>query len=245
MVALKSELADRLVERDRTPPASRRRRARLAQALAEMRAAVPGYRRLAFAEALEARARALGRRHRLRVRTARRTRCPRGETVLAWAVREATTNVVRHSGARLLRSPSRRRRASRARGRRRRRGARRRRRERARGSRRAGAARWRHARGRRRARRAASAAAHGAAAPHVIRVLLAEDQAMVRGALASLLALEGDIEVVAQVARGDEVLDAARAHEPDVALLDIEMPGLRRPRGGGAAARRSCPAARA
>jgi two-component system response regulator DesR len=59
----------------------------------------------------------------------------------------------------------------------------------------------------------------------VIRVLIAEDQAMVRGALASLLALEGDIEVVAEVDRGDRVLEAARACGPDVALLDIEMPG--------------------
>ncbi len=48
---------------------------------------------------------------------------------------------------------------------------------------------------------------------------------MVREALAALLGLEPDIEVVAQVARGDEVLAAARAHRPDVALLDIEMPG--------------------
>jgi two-component system, NarL family, response regulator DesR len=59
----------------------------------------------------------------------------------------------------------------------------------------------------------------------VIRVLIAEDQAMVRGALASLLALEDDIEVVAQVERGDKVLAAARGHDVDVALLDIEMPG--------------------
>jgi two-component system response regulator DesR len=59
----------------------------------------------------------------------------------------------------------------------------------------------------------------------VIRVLIAEDQAMVRGALASLLDLEPDIEVVSQVARGDEVVRAGLAAKPDVALLDIEMPG--------------------
>jgi two-component system response regulator DesR len=60
----------------------------------------------------------------------------------------------------------------------------------------------------------------------MIRVIIAEDQAMVRGALAALLALEGDIEIVAQVARGDEVVAAARSAHPDVALLDIEMPGM-------------------
>ncbi|SNS06245.1 two component transcriptional regulator, LuxR family [Geodermatophilus saharensis] len=59
----------------------------------------------------------------------------------------------------------------------------------------------------------------------MIRVLVAEDQSMVRGALRALLELEEDIEVVAEVGRGDEVLTAARAHRPDVALLDIEMPG--------------------
>jgi two-component system, NarL family, response regulator DesR len=59
----------------------------------------------------------------------------------------------------------------------------------------------------------------------MIRVLLAEDQAMVRGALVSLLSLEEDIEVVAEVERGDEVLDAARTAEPEVALLDIGLPG--------------------
>ncbi len=59
----------------------------------------------------------------------------------------------------------------------------------------------------------------------MIRVLIAEDQGMVRGALASLLGLEPDIEVVAQVSRGDEVVDAATASRPDVAVLDIEMPG--------------------
>jgi two-component system response regulator DesR len=60
----------------------------------------------------------------------------------------------------------------------------------------------------------------------VIRVLLADDQQLVRGALAALLDLEPDIEVVAEVGRGDEVVDAARRARPDVALLDVEMPGM-------------------
>ena len=59
----------------------------------------------------------------------------------------------------------------------------------------------------------------------MIRVLLAEDQAMVRGALSALLGREQDIEVIAEVSRGDEVVAAALATRPDVALLDIEMPG--------------------
>jgi two-component system response regulator DesR len=60
----------------------------------------------------------------------------------------------------------------------------------------------------------------------VIKLLLADDQALVRGALASLLGLEPDLEVVAEVGRGDEVVPAARQARPDVALLDVEMPGL-------------------
>jgi two-component system response regulator DesR len=59
----------------------------------------------------------------------------------------------------------------------------------------------------------------------VIRLLIAEDQAMVRGALRALLAMEGDIEIVAETDRADEVLDLALRTKPDVALLDIEMPG--------------------
>ncbi len=59
-----------------------------------------------------------------------------------------------------------------------------------------------------------------------IRVLLADDQSLVRGALAALLGLEADIEVVAEVSRGDEVVPAVQRYEPDVCLLDIEMPGL-------------------
>ena len=58
-----------------------------------------------------------------------------------------------------------------------------------------------------------------------IRVLIAEDQAMVRGALSALLTLEEDVEIVAEVSRGDEVVPAALDSLPDVALLDIEMPG--------------------
>lgn len=59
-----------------------------------------------------------------------------------------------------------------------------------------------------------------------VRLLLADDQALVRGALAALLGLEPDLEVVAEVGRGDEVLAAVSDHRPDVCLLDIEMPGL-------------------
>lgn len=60
----------------------------------------------------------------------------------------------------------------------------------------------------------------------MIKLLLADDQSMVRTALATLLELEPDFTVVAQVGRGDEVVAAVLEHRPDVALLDIEMPGL-------------------
>jgi two-component system, NarL family, response regulator DesR len=60
----------------------------------------------------------------------------------------------------------------------------------------------------------------------MIRLLLADDQELIRSALAVMLALEDDFEVVATVGRGDEVVAAARAHRPDIALLDIEMPGI-------------------
>jgi two-component system, NarL family, response regulator DesR len=59
-----------------------------------------------------------------------------------------------------------------------------------------------------------------------IRLLLADDQALVRGALAALLDLESDLTVVAEVGSGDAVVAAATAHAPDVALLDVEMPGM-------------------
>ena len=89
---------------------------------------------------------------------------------------------------------------------------------------------WRNGRSRCVCRRRVPAARQGAGLAGrergVIRVLLAEDQAMVRGALASLLALEADIQVVAEVGRGDEVLHATRQAAPDVALLDIGLPGI-------------------
>jgi two-component system, NarL family, response regulator DesR len=59
-----------------------------------------------------------------------------------------------------------------------------------------------------------------------IRLLLADDQTLVRSALAALLELEDDFDVVAQVGRGDQVVPAALSARPDLALLDIEMPGL-------------------
>jgi two-component system response regulator DesR len=60
----------------------------------------------------------------------------------------------------------------------------------------------------------------------MIKLLLADDQALVRGAMAALLDMEPDLKVVAEVGRGDEVVEAARAHDVDVALLDVEMPGM-------------------
>ncbi len=59
-----------------------------------------------------------------------------------------------------------------------------------------------------------------------IRLLLAEDEHLIRGALAALLALEEDMELVAEAASGDEALAMARKHRPDVALLDLQMPGM-------------------
>jgi two-component system response regulator DesR len=59
-----------------------------------------------------------------------------------------------------------------------------------------------------------------------IRLLIADDQELIRSALARLLDLEDDLSVVASVGRGDQVVEAAERTQPDVALLDIEMPGI-------------------
>lgn len=59
-----------------------------------------------------------------------------------------------------------------------------------------------------------------------IRLLLAEDEHLIRGALAALLALEDDLELLAEAASGEEALAMARKHRPDVALLDLQMPGI-------------------
>ncbi|WP_395365350.1 DNA-binding response regulator [Streptomyces sp. YH02] len=60
----------------------------------------------------------------------------------------------------------------------------------------------------------------------MIRILLAEDMHMVRGALAALLSLEPDLLVVAQVERGDCIVAAAELHRPDVAVIDVDLPGM-------------------
>jgi two-component system response regulator DesR len=59
-----------------------------------------------------------------------------------------------------------------------------------------------------------------------IRVVLAEDQEMLLGALAALLEMEGDIAVVAQARTGKQAIDAVRTHRPDVLIADIEMPEM-------------------
>jgi two-component system response regulator DesR len=60
----------------------------------------------------------------------------------------------------------------------------------------------------------------------VIRVLIAEDQHLIRGALVALLALEEDMQVVAELDRGDRIVEAALETRPDVAVLDIDLPGM-------------------
>jgi two-component system response regulator DesR len=60
----------------------------------------------------------------------------------------------------------------------------------------------------------------------MIRVLIAEDMHLIRGALVALLKLEPDMEVVAELERGDEIVSTAREVQPDVAVIDIDLPGV-------------------
>jgi len=60
----------------------------------------------------------------------------------------------------------------------------------------------------------------------VIRVLIAEDMHMIRGALVALLSLEDDMQVVAELERGDQIVPAALETQPSVAVIDIDLPGL-------------------
>ena len=242
VIAIKAELAGRLMglddERAATEVADVERVAR--ESLREVREAVSGYRQPTLEKELEGARVALSAAGiEAEFERAPVTLDPDVEAVLAWAVREGATNVIRHSGARhchvtvkagladaavevvddggrLLRraGPARHGRWPR--------------RPRDRGAQRARGAAARPDRGRPPPRRRwlpPGRVDPGAGGGLVIRVLIAEDQSMVRGALATLLGLEPDIEVVAQVARGDEVLTAARSAQPDIALLDIEMPG--------------------
>ncbi|HEX8008503.1 MAG TPA: response regulator transcription factor [Trebonia sp.] len=59
-----------------------------------------------------------------------------------------------------------------------------------------------------------------------LKILLAEDVAMVRGALVALIELEPDLKVIAAIERGDQIVPAALAHQPDIAIIDIDLPGL-------------------
>src|SRR3989454_8258032 len=61
---------------------------------------------------------------------------------------------------------------------------------------------------------------------HIIRVLLADDHALVREGTRRLLETENDVEVVAEAASGEEAVDAARRLHPDIAIMDIAMPGM-------------------
>ena len=232
LVTLKTELATRLLHSDpRRAEAELREVQRVTrEALADTRGAVQGYRRLPFADALERAVETLAAAGiDCRVDAVASGLPDEVDSVLAWAVREATTNVVRHSNARtcaitLSNDPNGvalQIEDDGADG-----GARRRRRFWPDGARGARAQPGRDTRRRGAAGGRVSPPPDIAGPSEMIRVLIAEDQGMVRGALASLLALEEDIEVVAEVERGDQVVTAARAQGVDIALLDIEMPGL-------------------
>src|SRR5690606_19331831 len=84
----------------------------------------------------------------------------------------------------------------------------------------------RRAPGPRRRLRTGAGGGGGEGGRRVIRIVLADDERLVRGAIATLLTLEDDLAVVAEVGRGDEVVAAVADHRADIAVLDVEMPGL-------------------
>ncbi len=225
VITVKAELANKLLdvdpERARAEIADLERLSR--DALADVRRAVEGYRELSLPGELARARTALDAARIEAVLPNSVDDVPSGRRELfAWAIREGVTNVVRHSGASHCRvelypdrveivddggGPQR------------------------------GCGRPRTDRAARACGRCGRDGRHAGARPRVlalgraavsepIRLLLADDQALVRGALSALLGLERDLEVVAEVSSGDQVLAAAREHRPDVALLDVEMPGL-------------------
>ena len=234
VIVLKSELASKLADRDPARAVTEIRDVeRISrEALSEVRKAVRGFRSEGLPDAL-------GNAERVLVAAGVRPVLDVDgieleadeERVLAFALREAVTNVIRHARASaLLDQPAVEERARGARGERRR-------------VRRAGAGRerpvgdarsppssGRHARALGRAGHAparhSAAAWSGSRSPGMIRVLIAEDQAMVLGALAALIEIEQDLEVIGQVRSGTEALAAALSSRPDVIVTDIEMPGL-------------------
>ena len=230
LVAVKADLAARLCDRD--PLAARREMEEVAaaarEALGEVRTAVVGMNGASLALEIErARVMLAAAKVDAQIRADAASPDARREAVLAMALREAVTNVIRHAGATCCTigvddDGSGLRLSVRDDGARRRRDPRRLRPHRhARapggGGRAAGG-------GERRGRHPAHGLAAGAGG--VIRVVVAEDQSLVLGALAALLGLEDDIEVVGRATDGPSALDLALALKPDVLVSDIEMPGL-------------------
>ena len=224
VITVKAELAQKLldvdVERARAEIADLERLSR--DALTDVRRAVEGYRDITLPGEL-VRARVALRAAEIDAELPNSTDDVPSELreLFAWTVREGVTNVIRHSGARhcevrltatsaevrddgpathVSQRP---------------------------GLRAGRAARAGHRRRRDRRHPGALPRLLALRGPSVtIRLLLADDQALVRGALSALLTLESDLEVVAEVGTGDAVVPAVLEHHPDVALIDVEMPGL-------------------
>jgi two-component system response regulator DesR len=209
MIAVKSELAEKLVERDpdraRDEIHSMGESAR--RALAEVREAISGYQRQSLTDSLEhvrLSLRAADIEPQIDVEEAIDI-APRTEGMLALVIREAVTNVIRHSNARRWRRAD-------PHGR-----------QRHPGYARAHRVARRYPEGR--LQRPLEPAGTHPAGSGMIRIVLAEDQTLLLGALASLLDLEEDIEIAGRAADGDEARALVENERPDLVLTDIEMPG--------------------